>query len=104
MLILIFIISLLLIPHHGLAIEDIRLDVGQVDISSERNSHNSVIATAQDSKGFIWLASIRGMHVYDGKAMRPVRGRASGTNIGDMLIDGNDVIWVGTNSGILAYS
>jgi len=105
MLILIFIISLLLIPHHGLAIEDIRLDVGQVDISSERNSHNSVIATAQDSKGFIWLASIRGINVYDRKAMRPVlEDVLQGTNIGDMLIDGNDVLWVGTNSGILAYS
>jgi ligand-binding sensor domain-containing protein len=102
---LIFILSLLLTPPSALAIRDIPLDVSQLDISFERNSHNSVIATAQDSRGFIWLASVRGLHVYDGKALRPVLGDVlQGTNVGDMLIDGNDVLWVGTNSGILAYS
>ncbi|MBU4525998.1 MAG: diguanylate cyclase [Desulfomicrobium sp.] len=102
---LIFILSLLLIPPSALAIQDIPLDVSQLDISFERNSHNSVIATAQDSRGFIWLASVRGLHVYDGKTLRPVLGDVlQGTNVGDMLIDGNDVLWVGTNSGILAYS
>jgi len=102
---LIFILSLILIPLSALAIQDIRLDVSQVDVSFERNSRNSVIATAQDSRGFIWLASLRGLHVYDGKTLRPVLGDVlQGTNIGDMLIDGNDVLWVGTNSGILAYS
>lgn len=102
---LIFLLTLLLVPFSALAIQVIHLDVTQVDVSSERNSHNSVIATAQDSQGFIWLASIRGLHVYDGRVLRPVLGDVlKGTNIGDMLIDGNDVLWLGTNSGILAYS
>lgn len=101
---LIFVLSLLLFPLSGLAIQDIRLDVSQVDVSAERNSHNSVIATAQDSRGFIWLASVRGLYVYDGKTLRPVLGDVlQGTNVNDMLIDGRDVLWVGTNSGILAY-
>lgn len=101
---LIFVLTLLLIPPSALAVQDIRLDVSQVDISAERNSHNSVIATAQDSRGFIWLASVRGLHVYDGRTLRPVLVDVlRGTNVNDMLIDGDDVLWVGTNSGILAY-
>jgi diguanylate cyclase (GGDEF)-like protein len=102
---LIFALTLLLFPISAPAIQDIPLDVSQVDVSGERNSHNSVIATAQDSRGFIWLASIRGLYVYDGQSLRPVLGDVlQGTNIGAMLIDANDTLWVGTNSGILAYS
>jgi len=102
---LIFILTLLVFSASAFAIQDIPLDVSQVDVSFERKSHNSVIATAQDSQGFIWLASMRGLHVYDGKTLRPMLEEVlQGTNIGDMLIDGNDVLWVGANSGILAYS
>ncbi|ACU90677.1 ligand-binding sensor domain-containing diguanylate cyclase [Desulfomicrobium baculatum] len=101
---LIFILTLLLIPQPARAIPDIPLDVSKLDISFERGSHNSVIASAQDSQGYIWLASIRGLHVYDGRAFRPVLNEVlQGNNIRDIRIDANDVLWVGTNSGVLAY-
>lgn len=101
---LIFILSLLLIPQPARAIPDIPLDVSKLDISFERGSHNSVIASAQDSQGYIWLASIRGLHVYDGRTFRPVLEEVlKGNNIRDIRIDANDVLWVGTNSGVLAY-
>ena len=101
---LIFILTLLLIPQPARAILDIPLDVSKLDISFERGSHNSVIASAQDSQGYIWLASIRGLHVYDGRAVRPVLDEVlQGNNIRDIQIDANDVLWVGTNSGVLAY-
>jgi ligand-binding sensor domain-containing protein len=104
MRILIFILTLLLIPQQALAIPDIPLDVNKLDISFERHSHNSVIASAQDSQGYIWLASIRGLHVYDGRSIRPVLDEVlQGNNIRDIRIDANDVLWVGTNSGVLAY-
>ncbi|MBE1426718.1 diguanylate cyclase (GGDEF)-like protein [Desulfomicrobium macestii] len=102
---LIFILILLFLPQQALAIQDIPLDVSKLDISLERNSHNSVIATAQDSQGYIWLASIRGLHVYDGRSIRPVLDDVlQGKNVRDMRIDDNDILWVGTNSGVLAYS
>jgi diguanylate cyclase (GGDEF)-like protein len=102
---LIVVITLLLLPHNALAIQDIPLDVSMLDISVERNSQNSVIATAQDSHGYIWLASIRGLHVYDGRMVRRVlEDVLHGTKIRDMRIDENDVLWLGTNSGVLAYS
>jgi len=102
---LIFILTLLLIPQPALAISDIPLDVSVLDISSERGSHNSVIATAQDSQGFIWMASIRGIYVYDGRvARRVLEDVLRETKIRDLRIDDNDILWVGTNSGVLAYS
>lgn len=101
---LIFILALLLLPQPAPAIQDIPLDVSKLDISLERNSHNSVIAIAQDSRGYIWLASIRGLHVYDGRSVRPVlEDVLQGKNLRDMRIDDNDVLWVGTTSGVLAY-
>ncbi|PKN42349.1 MAG: hypothetical protein CVU60_06550 [Deltaproteobacteria bacterium HGW-Deltaproteobacteria-18] len=101
---LIFILALLLLPQPAPAIQDIPLDVSKLDISMERNSRNSVIATAQDSKGYIWMASIRGLHVYDGRSVRPVLDDVlQGHNIRDMRIDDNDVLWLGTNSGVLSY-
>lgn len=101
---LIFILTLLLIPQPVPAISDIPLDVSKLDISFERGSHNSVIASAQDSQGYIWLASIRGLHVYDGRSTRSVLEEVlQGKNIRDIKIDANDILWVGTNSGVLAY-
>ena len=105
MRILILVITLLLIPPCALAVQEIPLDVGMLDISTERGSHNSVIATAQDSQGYIWMASIRGIYVYDGRvARRVLEDVLRETKIRDMRIDENDVLWVATNSGILAYS
>ena len=105
MRILIFILTLLLTPSQSLAAQDIPLDVNVLDISSERGSHNSVIATAQDSQGYIWLASIRGIYVYDGRAVRRVlEDVLRETKIRDMRMGKDDTLWVGTNSGVLAYS
>ena len=105
MRILIFVITLLLLSTSALAVHEIPLDVSALDISTERGSHNSVIATAQDSQGYIWMASIRGIYVYDGRvARRVLEDVLRETKIRDLRIDGDDVLWVGTNSGVLAYS
>jgi diguanylate cyclase (GGDEF)-like protein len=105
MRILIFVLALLLTPIRSLAAQEIALDVNVLDISTERGSHNSVIATAQDSQGYIWLASIRGIYVYDGREVRRVlEDVLQDTKIRDMHMDKDDTLWVGTNSGVLAYS
>ncbi len=105
MYILILSLLLLALPQQALAIQDIPIDVRQIDISTERYSRNSVIDTAQDATGYLWFASIRGLHVYDGNVVRPVlKDVLQGTKIRGIHIDGNDVLWVATNSGILAYS
>jgi len=105
MYVLILSLLLLALPQQVLAIQDIPIDVRQIDISTERHSYNSVIDTAQDADGHLWFASVRGLHVYDGNVVRPVLADIlQGTKIRDIHIDGNDVLWVATNSGILAYS
>ena len=104
MRILVFALLLLIGPGQAAAFEDIPLDVRQVDVSPKRASHNAVFASAQDSDGYIWLASLRGMNVYDGNVVRPVlEDILRGTKIHDIHIDSDDVLWVATNSGVLAY-
>jgi len=104
MRILIFVLALLITPCRSLAAQEIPLDVNALDISTERGSHNSVIATAQDSQGYIWLASIRGIYVYDGRTVRRVlEDVLRETKIRDMRMGKDDTLWVGTISGVLAY-
>lgn len=105
MRILIFAILLLLPPLAAGAVEDIPLGVSQIDVSQERGSHNSVIATAQDSDGYVWLATPPGLYVYDGNLVRPVlEDQLRDTGIQNIHIDTGDTLWVATNSGILQYS
>ena len=102
----IFLVFLLLVlPFSAAAIEDIPLDVSRIDISSERGSHNSVIASARDSEGYLWFASLRGVSVYDGHMVRPVlEDVLQGNNLNDIHIDSHDTLWVAANTGIVAYS
>ncbi len=101
-----FLVFLLLtLPFPAAAIEDIPLDVSRIDISSERGTHNSVIASARDSEGYLWFASLRGLNVYDGHTVRPVlEDVLQGNNLNDIHIDSRDTLWVAANTGIVAYS
>ncbi len=99
------VIVLLFPPFVASAFEDIPLGVDQIDVSEKRASYNTVIDVAQDSDGYIWLASLPGLYVYDGNLVRPVLGDVlGGTRIRDMHIDSGDTLWLGTNSGVLSYS
>lgn len=98
-------LALTLSPRPADALQDLPLDVRQIDISTKRNSHNSLIAAVRDADGHLWFASIRGLHVYDGHLVRPVlEDVLRGTKIRDIHIDASSVLWVATNSGALAYS
>lgn len=102
---LILALILLISPIVAGAFEDIPLGVDQIDVSAKRASYNTVIGAAQDSEGFIWLAAIPGLYVYDGNLVRPVlEDILGGTRIRDLHIDSADTLWLGTNSGILSYS
>jgi diguanylate cyclase (GGDEF)-like protein len=99
--------ALLLLAHPlcaAAAIEDIPFLVRHTDVSPKRGSHNSVFAAARDADGFIWLATLKGVYVYDGHLVRPVlEDVLQGTAVNDMHIDSGDVLWLATNSGVLAY-
>jgi diguanylate cyclase (GGDEF)-like protein len=105
MRILILAILLAVAPVSAIAFDDIPLGVDRIDVSAKRRSHNTVIAAAQDSDGYIWLASLPGLYVYDGNLARPVlEDLLQGTRIRDMHIDTADTLWLATNSGVLSYS
>jgi diguanylate cyclase (GGDEF)-like protein len=96
---------LLTLSVSAAAIEEIPLDVSRIDVSSERWSHNSVIAAARDFDGYIWLASLRGVNVYDGHSVRPVlEDVLQDNNLNDIHIDSRDTLWVAANAGIVSYS
>jgi|GEM_PF-2008189 len=102
---LIFALILIITPFAASAFEDIPLGVDQIDVSEKRASHNTVIGAAQDSDGYIWLASLPGLYVYDGNLVRPVlEDVLANARIRDLHIDSGDTLWVGTNFGVLSYS
>lgn len=105
MRILILALLLLVSPVSAGAFEDIPLGVDRIDVSAKRGSHNTVVAAAQDSDGYIWLASLPGLYVYDGNLVRPVlEDLLKGTRIRDMHMDSGDTLWLATNAGVLSYS
>ncbi|GAB6113546.1 hypothetical protein JCM14713_33040 [Desulfomicrobium salsuginis] len=102
---LIFALILIISPIAAGAFEDIPLGVDQIDVSAKRASFNTVIGAAQDSDGYVWLAALPGLYVYDGNLVRPVlEDILGGTRIRSLHIDSGDTLWLGTNSGVLAYS
>lgn len=102
---LLFCFAPLLQMEKASAFQTIPLETKHLQISEERKAHNALLATALDQDGYQWVASMRGLHVYDGNIVRPVlQDVLKGTTIYDLMIDRSNVLWVATNSGLLAYS
>lgn len=68
-------------------------------------AQNSVSVVAQDSRGFIWIATQGGLHRYDGYTLlrfqhNPDRADSLPDNLVTALADAGDgKLWVGSNSG-----
>lgn len=98
-------VLILAVPVRPATAGQVPIDVRQIDVTSKRQGQNSLIATARDADGYLWFASIHGLHVYDGNLIRPVlEDVLKGTKIRDIHIDGNSVLWVATSSGVLAHA
>ncbi len=73
-------------------------------------SQNSVLAIAQDSRGFMWYGTRVGVNRYDGHVFRHyktdpanVKG-LSGNYILSLLNDSQKTLWVGTSNGLNRYN
>ncbi len=73
-------------------------------------SQNSVVAIAQDGKGFVWFGTRDGLNRYDGTEFRVYReqqGKANSLSFNDihtLLFDPvSDGLWVGTTRGLCRY-
>jgi len=83
--------------------EDIRLE----HYSRENGlSHNSVRHIVQDKTGLLWLGTFKGLNSFDGQRFTPYLSSIKSTNrmmdddITAILIDENDVMWIGTRGGL----
>lgn len=70
--------------------------------SSDGLSHNIVSSILQDSRGFLWIGTYRGLDMYDGKNFhnfRMTNGLAADA-VRSLFVDEMDRIWVGTELGL----
>lgn len=74
---------------------------------SENNlSYNGVKTMIQDSRGFIWIGTYRGLSRYDGTRFRNfdrVDLHINSDSIISLSEDGSGNIWVGTEDGVVKY-
>lgn len=76
--------------------------------SKDGLSHNTVWCALQDRYGFIWLGTENGLTRYEGKNSHryyniPDNPGSLGNNCVHSLMEDDDDIWVGTNTGIFIY-
>lgn len=77
---------------------------------TERNNTEydvgSIVALAQDRKGFIWIGAEYGLARFDGKLTTHyplVDTPSGGTYVNDILVDHQDRLWVATERGVHLY-
>ena len=70
-------------------------------------SQNSVVSIAQDSTGYLWLATQDGLNRYDGKTFKYYNKRFADitrptfSRLGKVYVDREDQLWIITLSGVL---
>ncbi len=68
-------------------------------------SHNTVFSVVQDKQGFIWFGTQDGLNKYDGYTIITYEhdpddpNSLSSSNAGNLFVDQNGIIWVGTWGG-----
>lgn len=72
-------------------------------------SHNSVIAIAQDARGFMWYGTRYGLNRYDGQRFKIYQQREGdstslpGNAIPAIYADSRKTLWIGTSVGLCRY-
>ncbi|MGN6177765.1 MAG: hybrid sensor histidine kinase/response regulator transcription factor [Mucilaginibacter sp.] len=88
----------------AIAVSAQRLDFTQLTPENGL-SQKSVLAIAQDSHGFMWFGTAKGLNRYDSRDFK-IYSPASGLNssyILCLLVDSKKTLWVGTRGGMYMY-
>ncbi len=99
---LFFIFLSLAAYSQGIVFENLTVDDGL--------SQNSVLAVAQDSRGFMWYGTQHGLNKYNTLSFKiynndPAdRTSLSSDYITSILLDSHQVLWVGTRNGLNRYN
>tara|TARA_R110002033_G_C3896973_1_gene239665 strand:+ start:19115 stop:23086 length:3972 start_codon:yes stop_codon:yes gene_type:complete len=72
-------------------------------------SHNTVLCSLQDNKGFLWFGTKDGLNRFDGYIFKHYRkeignAKSLGSNFIECIHEYNNVILVGTDSGLYVYN
>ncbi|TRX21267.1 response regulator [Flavobacterium franklandianum] len=72
-------------------------------------SHNTVLSSLQDKKGFMWFGTKDGLNRFDGYTFKTFRNdtnipKSIGSNFIECLHEYNGQLWVGTNNGLFQYN
>ncbi|MDO1512182.1 two-component regulator propeller domain-containing protein [Maribacter confluentis] len=72
-------------------------------------SHNTIISSIQDHKGFLWFGTKNGLNRFDGYNFRlfqnnPDDPKSIKGNYIESLHENDSIIWVGTDSGLFRYN
>ena len=72
-------------------------------------SHNTVLTSLQDKKGFMWFGTKDGLNRFDGYTFKTFRNDTTnpnsiGSNFIECLHEYNGQLWVGTNNGLFKYN
>ena len=72
-------------------------------------SHNTVLSSLQDEKGFLWFGTKNGLNRFDGYTFRlfqnnPDNPKSLKGNYVECLHEFNNSIWVGTDNGLFKYN
>ncbi len=101
----IFTLLILLTTSIAYGVHEIQLNTKNIHISDQRKGENSVIDTVQDNDGYIWIASIQGLYVYDGNLIRQaLKEYLHKVVIRDVYIDSDNQLWIATHTGAFVYS
>jgi len=72
-------------------------------------SHNTVLSSLQDERGFLWFGTKDGLNRFDGSKFKVFQydvdnTKSLGSNFVESLHEYNGKIWIGTDSGIFCYN
>lgn len=72
-------------------------------------SHNSVLCSLQDEKGFLWFGTKDGLNRFDGHSFKNFRkeignSKSLGSNFIECMHEFNHALWIGTESGLYKYN
>lgn len=79
-------------------------ETSQLILTESKGISGWVMDSALDHRGYIWFATDQGVDIWDGVTIRsygPTTGLAG--NLYQSLLEVNEVMWVGTDKGLLRY-
>jgi len=102
-------IVLTIVARHGLALDPLQPASSYLrkDFTIEDGlPDNKVNAVAQTRNGLLWVATDRGLAMFDGERFEPVRlgGVSKETRVHSMLTTPDGDLWVGTDAGLAKIS